>query len=40
MNIQEDKLKKPQDEIMKKLREAEKNVGEADDGNTETVIKT
>jgi hypothetical protein len=37
MKVQVEKLNKEQDEIMRRLTEAEKKVDEADDENAETV---
>jgi hypothetical protein len=40
MKVPVEKLKQEQDEIMRRLRDAEKKVDEADDENTETVCET
>jgi DNA-binding ferritin-like protein len=40
MKVQVEKLKKEQDEIMRRLRGAEKKVDETDDENAETVYQT
>jgi hypothetical protein len=40
MKVQVEKLKKEQDEIIRRLRKAEKKVDEADNENVERVYKT